>query len=59
MWLKSQPWNFNQKKSYGKETKFLLCKNALIGPDLAQHKSKQKYVGTYGELLKQHPREGR
>ena len=26
---------FESKKSYGKKTKFSLCKNALIGPDLA------------------------
>jgi len=25
---------FEPKKSYGKESKFSLCKNALIGPDL-------------------------
>ena len=50
---------FEPKKSYDKKTKFSLCRNALIDPDLAKHKSKQKYVSTYGELLKQRPREGR
>ena len=50
---------FEPKKSYDRKTKFSLCRNALIDPDLAKHKSKQKYVSTYGELLKQRPREGR
>ena len=50
---------FEPKKNYGKKSKFSLCKNALIGPDLEYHKSKQKYVSTYAELLKQRPREGR
>ena len=49
---------FEPKKSYDRKTKFSLCRNALIDPDLAKHKSKQKYVSTYGELLKQRPREG-
>ena len=47
---------FEPKKSYDRKTKFSLCRNALIDPDLAKHKSKQKYVSTYRELLKQRPR---
>ena len=50
---------FEPKKSYDRKPKFSLCRNALIDPDLAKHKSKQKYVSTYGELLKQPPSEGR